>query len=201
MLQEEIESDHPHQNALISSRKGNSSLVSRHVSGVAQKQSLKTQVSSLPQQPVAVCRGGSTSTTTEIAAAEEENAQTSAGKASDHHSQDTVQQPPQFAPPSQLKGQNASCFNLEEDYREATQKPEAEEDEKRDVDGKSKAPQYGSVLPSVVTDDSSHVVQQVNVFPVIASVSDMPIQGFTNEGMAYVQSYVEIDPYVDRHEL
>ena len=113
-----------------------------------------------------------------------------------------MQQPPQLAPPSQPKGQNTSCFNLEEDYREAPQKLEASavQDEKRDVDGKSKASQYGSVLPSVIADDSSHVVQQVNVFPVIASVSDMPIQGFTNEGMAYVQSYVEIDPYVDRHE-
>lgn len=145
------------------------------------------------------------STTTEIAAAEEENAQTSTGKASDHHSQDTVQQPPKPAPPSQSKGQNASCCKLEEDYREAPQKPEAEQDERRDVDGKSIAPQYGSVLPLAVKADFNHVAQQGKTrkqlqFTDIASVSDMPVQCFTKEGMAYVQLYAEIEPYVDRHE-
>ena len=66
--------------------------------------------------------------------------ETSADKASDRYSPDAVQQPPQLAPPSQPKEQNTSCFNLEEDYREAPQKPEASavQDEKRDV-GKSKA--------------------------------------------------------------
>ena len=203
MLQETENLD---QNALemISSRKVVSSQERRHASGVAQKQSLKTQVSFLvlPQQPVDVCRGGGRSTTTEMVPAEEEyqssnkekNAQTSADKASDHHSPDAVQ-PPQHAPPSEPKGQNASLCNPEEHYREATERPGAEQDERCDVDGKSKAPQYGS----------SHVAQQVSTrkrlqFSDIASVSDMPIQCFTNKGMACVQLCAEIEPYVDRHE-
>ena len=116
-----------------------------------------------------------------------------------------MQQPPKPAPPSQSKGQNASCCKLEEDYREAPQKPEAEQDERRDVDGKSIAPQYGSVLPLAVKADFNHVAQQGKTrkqlqFTDIASVSDMPVQCFTKEGMAYVQLYAEIEPYVDRHE-
>jgi len=134
------------------------------------------------------------STTTEMVLAEEENAQTSADNASDHHSPDAVQQ---HASPSQRNRQNTSCSNREEDYRVATQKPEAEQDEKRDVDGKSTAPRYGTGLPPAGTDDS--IGKQLQ-FPDIASISNMPFQCFTNEGLACVLSCVEIDPYVDRHE-
>ena len=144
---EEAESDCLHPKASISSRKVDSSQESRHASGVAQKQS-----SVLPQQPVDVRRGGGMSTTMEMTAAEEENAQTSADETSDHHSPYAVQQPPQHAPPSQP---NLIMCNPEEHYRKATQRPEVEQDERHDVDGKSKASQYASGLPPDDTDDSN----------------------------------------------
>ena len=206
LLQETESDDHLHPNVLITSQKVDSSQVDRHASGVAQKQSFVS-----PQQQVDICRGGGMGTTEMTAAEEEyqssnkeENAQMSAGKTSNHHSPDAVQHPPQHASPSQPNGQNASLCNPEEHYREATQRPEAEQDERRAVVGKSRAPQYASGLPPAGTDDSSHVAQQGETrkklqFTDIASVSDMPIQCFTNKGMAYVQLYAEIEPYVDRH--
>ena len=190
MLQE-TDSDCLDPKALISSQKVDSSQESRHAFGVVQKQS-----SVLPQQPVDVCRGGGMSTAAvdeQHSCNKEDKAQTSADKASDH--QDAVQQPP--SPP------NPVMCNPPEHYRKVTQRPEdvqderskAKKDERHGIDGKSNDPQYGS----------SNAAKEGNPrkqlqFTDIASISDMPIQGATKEGMACVQLYTEIEPSVDRHE-
>ena len=77
------------------------------------------------------------------AANEEDNAQTSADKAM----------------------LSDSCFNLKEDDCKATQKPEDEEDEKRDGDGKSKPPQYKSAPPPASTNDLAGKQLQFPVTP------------------------------------
>ena len=156
---------------------------------------------------------------------EEDNAEASADQTSDPPGPDIVQQPRLHIPPSQPNGQKTSSSKAEEDYRETPLKPDPNEDvvgeDRDDIDGKSKAPQHGSQQqPLVNTDDpksvssdhTSHEPTKENckctkqlLFSDIAKISDLPITYFTSGGptavpVAYTQCYVDIDPYIDRHE-
>ena len=204
----------PLQRSCINSQEVNSTGDSGHVmSGVGWEAYMS--FSFVTQQPVAIYRNSGAGCLATGKAAEDEDVSSSVEDNADSQSNDpaspnTVQQPPTHAPASQPNGETTSSSNLEEDYCEAPSKPDV------GIDGKSRSPQYASQLHPVGTDNSQSVplghasqerqpVQQPKptklCFTDIASPKDLP-STIVTKGEAYgcIQCFVDIDPYIDRHE-